>query len=84
MLLIKFNKNKFKLFANCKKNYGLFFNLVNEKINFLKVEGDKQTLLKLNQIAKKNKITINPKFDIIDLSNIKNIEKKINKYNKQY
>ena len=78
LLLKNFNKNKFKFYIDCKKNYGLFFNLVQQKIDFLKVEGDKNTLIRLGQIAQKNKISINPKFDIIDLTKIKNIELKIN------
>jgi len=78
LLLKNFNKNKFKFFIDCKKNYGLFLNLVQQKIDFLKVEGDKNTLIRLAQIAQKNKISINPKFDIIDLTKIKNIELKIN------
>ena len=35
LLLKKFNKNSFKLFVDCKKNYGLFINLVNHKIDYL-------------------------------------------------
>ena len=80
LLLKKFNNNKFKLFIDCKKNYGLFINLVQQKIDYLKIEGDKKTLIRLDQIAQKNKISLNPKFDIIDLTKIKNIELKINKH----
>ena len=79
LLLKKFSKNTFKIFADCKKSYGLFINLVRHKIDYLKVNGDKNTLLRLSQIAKKNKISINPKITIIDITKIKNIEKKINK-----
>ena len=80
LLLKKFNKNTFKILADCKKNYGLFINLVHHKINYLKVNGDKNTLLRLSQIAQKNKISINPKTTVIDITNIKNIESKIYKY----
>ncbi len=79
LLLKKFSKNTFKIFADCKKSYGLFINLVNHRIDYLGVEGDKNTLLKLSQIAKKNKISINPKITVIDITNIKNIESKIYK-----
>ena len=79
LLLQKFNKNKFKLFVDCRINYGLFINLVQNKIDYLKVSGDKDTLLRLTQIAKKNKISINPQITVIDLTKIKNIETKINK-----
>ena len=77
LLQKKYNKNNFKFFINCKENYGLYISLINLKINFLNVNGDKKTLLRLEQIAKKNKISINPKFNILKLSKIKNIEKKL-------
>ena len=53
LLLKKFNKNLFKLFVDCKKNYGLFINLVQQKIDYLKIEGDKKTLICRLQIAKR-------------------------------
>ena len=79
LLLKKFSKNAFKLFVDCRINYGLFINLVHNKIDYLKVSGNNDILLRLTQIAKKNKISINPKITVIDLTKIKNIESKINK-----
>ena len=73
----KFSKKKFKLFVDCKKNYGLFINLVEQKIDYLKIDAKKETYKRLNQIAKKNKVLLNPSFPIVDLSNIKNISRKI-------
>ena len=72
----KFSKKKFKLFADCKKNYALFINLVEQKIDYLKIDAKKETYKKLNQIAKKNKVLINPKFSVLDFSKIKNIDLK--------
>ena len=79
LLLKKFSKNTFKLFVDCRINYGLFINLVHNKIDYLKVSGNKETLLRLTQIAEKNKISINPQITVIDITKIKNIEAKINK-----
>ena len=79
LLLKKFNKNAFKLIADCKTNYGLFISLVSHKIDYLKVNGDNDTLLRLSQLARKNKISINPKFAVIDITKIKNIESEIYK-----
>ena len=73
----KFSKKKFKLFIDCKKNYGLFINLVEQKIDYLKVDAKKETYKRLNQIAKKNKVSLNPKFSVLDFSKIKNIDLKI-------
>ena len=64
---------------DCRINYGLFINLVHNKIDYLKVSGNKETLLRLTQIAEKNKISINPQITVIDITKIKNIETKINK-----
>ena len=79
LLLKEFNKKDYKIFIDCKKNYGLFINLVLQKIDFLQVNADLKTLSRLKNIAKKNKVTVNPKISIINLANIKNIKSKIQK-----
>ncbi len=76
LLKQKFSKKKFKLFVDCKKNYALFINLVEQKIDYLKIDAKKEAYKKLNQIAKKNKVLINPKFSVLDFSKIKNIDLK--------
>ncbi len=73
----KFSKKKFKLFVDCKKNYGLFINLVEQKIDYLKIDAKKETYKRLNQIAKKNKVSLNPNFSVLDFSKIKNIDLKM-------
>ena len=83
LLLSKYNKNDFKLLIDCRNNYALFIYLVEKKFDFLSIKGDRKTLLRLKNIAKKNKVTVNPKIGIIDLSNIKNIKFKINKHIKK-
>ena len=80
LLKKKFSKKKFKMCVDCKKNYGLFINLVEQKIDYLKIDAKKETYKKLYQIAKKNKVSLNPKFGVLDLSKIKNIDLKIDKY----
>ena len=77
LLQQKFTKKNFKLCVDCKKNYGLLINLVEQKIDYLKVDAKKETYQRLNQIAKKNKVSLNPNFSVLDLTNIKNIELKI-------
>ena len=79
LLLKKFNKKDYKIYIDCKKNYGLFINLVQQKIDFLQVNADTNTLYRLKNIANKNKVTVNPKISIINLTNIKNIKSKIQK-----
>ena len=75
----RFSKKTFKMYVDCKKNYGLFINLVEQKIDYLKVDAKKETLKRLNQIAKKNKVSLNPEFSVLNLSKIKKIDIKINK-----
>ena len=50
-----------------------------QKIDFLQVNADSNTLSRLKNIANKNKVTVNPKISIINLANIKNIKSKIQK-----
>ncbi len=75
----QFSKKKFKLCIECKKNYGLFIKLVELKADYLMVHANNETLKRLNQIAKKNKVLLNPKFSVVDLSKIKNVELILNK-----
>ena len=80
MLEKDFGSKSFKIYVDVKKNYGLFISLVEKKINLIKVEADKEMLKKLYQIAKLNKVLINPNFSILDLSKTKNIKVKLEKY----
>jgi hypothetical protein len=75
----RFSKKTFKMYVDCKNNYGLFINLVEQKIDYLKIDAKKETLKRLNQIAKKNKVSLNPQFSVLDLSKIKNVDTKINR-----
>ncbi len=79
LLLKKFNKRDFKILVDCRKNYGSFINLVQQKIDFLQVNAYPNSISRLNNIANKNKVIVNPKISIINLANIKNIESKIQK-----
>ena len=74
-----FSNKNYEIFIDCKKNYGLFINLVEQKINYLMVDAKFTTLLRLKQIAKKNNVLINPKLSVVDIAKIKNIDSKINK-----
>ena len=73
----RFSKKTFKMYVDCKNNYGLFINLVEQKIDYLKIDAKKETYKRLNQIAKKNKVSLNPKFSVLDFSKIKNIDLKM-------
>lgn len=72
MLEKDFKNKKFKIFVDVKNNYGLFMDIIESKISFIKVNANKNMLKKLEEIAKINKVLINPEFSIVDLSKIKN------------
>ena len=73
----KYGTKKFSTCVDVKKNYGLFINLVDKKINYLEVKANTEILKKLKSIAKINKVLINPNFSIVDLTKSKNIKIKI-------
>lgn len=83
LLINDFGKNKFQTCVNVNKNYGLFINLIEKKINFLEVNANKEIMIKLKGIAKVNKVLINPNFSVLDLTKTKNIKKKLIKINKK-
>ena len=79
LLLVKFKKKDFKILIDVKKNYALFISLVENKIDYINVKGNDETLKRLRQITKLNNILINPDFSILDLRNTQNIENKLKK-----
>ena len=77
LLASSFSQNSFKLYVDANTDYGLSIELINIKINYIKLRCNHQIAKKINQIAKKNRVLLNPSFHIIDLSNIKDINRKI-------
>ena len=80
--LIKHIKNKYKthnikFFVDSGYDQGLSILLSRENIDYLKLRNNKIVLNKINQILKKNKVLLNPTFNIVDLTKIKNIQKKL-------
>ena len=78
-LIKNFSSKSFKIYVDCKNNYGLSIALIEISTNYIKVDADKKTIKKLKQISNLKKVLINPKFSIVDLSKIKNLELKIKK-----
>ena len=77
LLASSFSQNSFKLYVDADTDYGLSIELISIKINYVKLRCNHKIIKKINQIAKKNKVLLNPSFRIVDLSNIKNISRKI-------
>ena len=77
LLASSFPQNSFKLYVDANTDYGLSIELISIKINYIKLRCNDKIIKKINQIAKKNRVSLNPSFHIIDLSNIKDINRKI-------
>ena len=72
LVKINYSEHNIKFYVDAGNNYGLSILVLNENIDYLKLNSNKIILNKIKQIAKKNKVLLNPKFDIVDLSKIKN------------
>ncbi len=64
-----------KIYVDSGNDYGLSILLMREDIDYLKLRSNKIILNKIKQIAKKNKVVLNPNFNVVDVSKIKNYEK---------
>ena len=73
----KYKTHNIKFYIDSGYDQGLSVLLINENIDYIKLKNNKVVLSKINQIAKKNKVLLNPNFDVVDLTNIINIQKKL-------
>jgi len=84
MLISKFGKSNFKLFVDCGSDQSQAINMANKNINYLKLKTNSIILSKINSIAYKNRVLLNPTFNIVDCRNRKNINLKLKKlYSKE-
>ena len=84
ILISKFGKYSFKLFVDCGFDQSLAIKMANKKINYLKLKNNSIILSKINNIAYKNRVLLNPSFTIVDCRNRKNINLKLRKlYSKE-
>ena len=74
----KYKMHNIKFFVDSGYDQGLSILLTHENVDYIKLKNNKIVLNKINQIAKKNKVLLNPNFNVVDLTKIKNIQKKLN------
>ena len=79
ILISKFGKSSFKIFIDCGFDSSLSIRMVTKKIEYIKLKGNSNILKKIKDIADKNRVLLNPPFNIVDCRNIKNINLKIKK-----
>ena len=74
MLISKFGKKSFKLFVDCGFDQSIAIHLARKKIDYLKLNGNSIILSKIKNITKKNRVLLNPSFNIVDCRNRKNLK----------
>ncbi len=72
--LIKKNYSEYniKFYIDVGNDHGLSVLIMNENIEYLKIRTNKIILRKIYQIAKKNNVLLNPEFNVVDFTKIKN------------
>ncbi len=75
ILLVKknYHNHKIKFYIDSGKDYGLSIQIFKENIDYLKIKSNNEIIKKIRQIAKKNKVLLNPDFNIVEVSKIKKI-----------
>ena len=79
ILKSKFGNSSFKMFVDCGYDSSLGIRMATKKIDFIKLRGNLVILKKVNDIANKNRVLLNPSFNIVDCRNLKNINLKFKK-----
>ena len=79
ILKSKFGNFSFKIFVDCGFDSSLSIRMATNKIDFIKLRGNLIILKKVKNIADKNRVLLNPSFNIVDCRNLKNINLKIKK-----
>ena len=79
ILISKFGKSSFKLFVDCGFDSSLSIRMAIKKIHYIKLRGKLLIIKKIKDITNKNKVLLNPAFNIVDCRNIKNMNLKIKK-----
>ena len=68
MVKKKYSKQNIKFFVDAGNDHGLSILLLRENIDYLKLRSNKIIFKKINQLAKKNKVLLNPNFHVVDIS----------------
>ena len=75
----KFGNSSFKIFVDCGFDSSLSIRMATKKIEYIKLRGNSLILKKIKDIANKNRVLLNPSFNVVDCRNIKNVNLKIKK-----
>ena len=78
-LIKRFGLSSFKIFVDCGFDYSLSIKMITKEIDYIKLRGGAIILKKIKNIANKNKVLLNPSFNIVDCRNRKKINLKLRK-----
>ena len=79
ILISNFGKSSFKFFVDCGFDSSLSISMLTNKIDYIKLRGGEVILSKIKNIADKNRVLLNPSFNVVDCRNRKNINLKLKK-----
>ena len=67
----KYKSYNIKFYIDSGNDHGLSILIMKENIHYLKIKSNKIIFEKIKQIAKKNKVLLNPNFNIVSTQKIK-------------
>ena len=73
MVKKNYHNHRIKFYIDSGNDYGLSIQIFKENIDYLKIKSNNEIIKKIRQIAKKNKVLLNPDFNIVEVSKIKKI-----------
>ncbi len=79
ILKSKYGNSSFKIFVDCGFDSSLSIKMATENIEYIKLRGNEIVLKKVMNIANKNRVLLNPSFNIVDCRNLKNLNTKFKK-----
>ena len=79
ILKSKFGNSSFKMFVDCGFDSSLSIRMACKKIDYIKLKGNLVILKKVRDIAAKNRVLLNPSFNIVDCRHLKNVNLKFKK-----
>ena len=79
ILKSRFGNSSFKIFIDCGFDSSLSISMAMKKIHFIKLRGSLSVIKKVKSITKKNRVLLNPSFNIVDCRNLKDVKLKFKK-----
>ena len=79
ILKSKFGNSSFKMFVDCGFDSSLSIRMACKKIDYIKLRGNLVIIKKVGDIATKNRVLLNPSFNIVDCRHLKNVNLKFKK-----